>query len=294
MEYFKWKPILLAVAVVASSVTFGMVSGHAEGEDAWMPSASLDEAFEVGYIQVTGESDSGQRRYQAIRAATVVAQRNLLEVFKGVHIQGDTTVSDGMLHSDTVRNHVEGFLRGFKTCGQKYDSAEKYATVCLRLYLNGRGGVYDTLYPTLKKTNVLPDLPDSPTEIAPTPPPPSVSVPAALVARNDGIIIELAGLVFKPAIVNRILNEKGEILFDPSRVVNSILVERGTGGFTSQLGKAKGLLASWGGMEPMIIKAVETRHGTDVVISSEDATRLFAADQKTSFLSQARVVFVIN
>lgn len=284
----------VAMVAVSLGLLFGMNMACAEADE-WETVADVDEAFQVGYFQVTGISESGQSRYAAVRAATVLAQRDLLERFQGVRIQGETTISDGMLQSDVIRTKIKGFLRGAANCGQKYDKFEKFATVCLRLNLNGKGGIYESIYPTMRKENVIYGLDEQPTESAPTPPPPSTTISVAdLIANNDGVIIELSGLVFKPAIVNRILNEKGDILFDPSKVINSILVERGTGGFTSQLGKAKGLLASWGSTNPIIIKAVETRKGTDVVISSADATKIFASDQKTSFLSQAKVVFVIN
>ena len=250
--------------------------------------------FEAGYIEVVGESEAGQRRYAAIRAATVVAQRNLLEELKEIRVQGDTTIADGMLQNDVVRSQVKGFLRGAKLCGRTYHAQERYAEVCLRLYLNGRGGVYDSLYKTLQEVKIVGETEEVLSSPQPVIPPSSIKTVVTENANFDGVIIEMAGLPFKPAIVNRILNKKGEILFDPSKVVNSILIERGTGGFTNQLGKAKGLLASWDGMKPLLIQAVDTKQGTDAIIGDDDATRLFASDQKNSFLSQAKVVFVIN
>ena len=250
--------------------------------------------FETGYIEVVGESESGQRRYAAIRAATVVAQRNLLEEFKGVRIQGEITIADGMLKNDTVRSHVKGFLRGARICGRTFHAQERYAEVCLRLYLRGRGGVYDSLYKTLQEEKIVGAMEEIPTSPQPNTSPSSIYTVVTDKVDYDGVIIEMAGLPFKPAIVNRILNRKGEILFDPSKVVNSILIERGAGGFTNQLGKAKGLLASWNGMKPLLIQAIETKQGTDTIIGDDDAARMSAANKRNSFLSQAKVVFVIN
>lgn len=254
-------------------------------QDEWQP-VSADEAFQHGYIQVIGTSEAGQSKYRAMRAAKVIAQMTLLEEFKGVRVQGDITVQDGMLESETIRTEVKGFLRGAKVCGQKYHSEDRSGEVCLRLYLKGNNGVYASLYPKLQEEKV-----GSISQANSYTPPSTQQTPQS---NHDGIIIEMSGLIFKPAIVNRILNDKGDILFDPAKVVNAILVERGTGGFTSQLDKAKGLLASWGSKNPLIVKALETRKGTDVVVNAEDASTLFAADQKNSFLSQAKVVFVIN
>ena len=291
-NYRGFAGVVMVIAVLG--LVFGMGMANAEDEH-WETVENADEAFKVGYFQVTGMSKSGQHRYAAIRAATVVAQRDLLERLKGVRVHGDTTIEDGILQSDTVKTNVEGFLQGARPCGQKYNSIERYAEVCLRLYFNGKGGIYDSVYPAFREGKVLSLLESTaPTKPTTTPPPETAPIEKMVEAANDGVIIEMAGLLFKPAIVNRILNNKGDIIFGPSKVINSILVERGTGGFTNQLDKAKGLLASWGSLNPMLLKAVETRKGTDVVISDAGAAQMFAADQKNSFLSQAKVVFVVN
>jgi hypothetical protein len=277
-------PFVLALCLIFTPKSGLTFEGSVESSD----------IFSKGYIEVIGESDSGQRRYAAIRAATVVAQRNLMEAIKGIRVEGETTVADGMLQNDTVRSRVSGFLRGARVCGRKYNSQERYAEVCLRINLKGNGGVYDSLYSTLEQEKIVTTSGDAPLSPQPAMTPDAIAVDSSVNDSYDGVIIELAGHSFKPAIVNRILNQKGDILFDPSKVINSILIDRGTGGFTNKLGKAKGLLASWNGLKPLMINAVDTKQGTDAVISDQDAKTLFAADQNNSFLSQAKVVFVIN
>jgi hypothetical protein len=277
-------PFILALGMIFTPKTGLTFAGSVQGQ----------EIFEKGYIEVVGESEAGQRRYAAIRAATVVAQRNLLEAIKEIRVEGETTVADGMLQNDTVRSRVTGFLRGARICGRKYNSQERYGEVCLRINLRGNGGVYDSLYKTLEREKIVTTSGDAPLSPQPIMPANSMQVDSGVSSNFDGVIIELSGHSFKPAIVNRILNKKGDILFDPSRVINSILIERGTGGFTNKLGKAKGLLATWNATKPLMINAVDTKQGTDAIISDEDAKTLFAADQSRSFLSQAKVVFVIN
>ncbi|MBF0194800.1 MAG: hypothetical protein HQL71_09585 [Magnetococcales bacterium] len=289
MRNIKQISIGLCSFVLALCLIFTPKSGLAfEG------SVETTDIFAKGYIEVIGESESGQRRYAAIRAATVVAQRNLLEAIKEIRVEGETTVADGMLQNDAVRSRVAGFLRGARVCGRKYHAQERYGEVCLRVNLKGNGGVYASLYNTLEQEKIVTTGGDAPLSPQPVMPENAIKVDSNVNDSYDGVIIELAGHSFKPAIVNRILNQKGDILFDPSKVINSILIDRGTGGFTNKLGKAKGLLASWNGVKPLMINAVGTRQGTDAVISNRDAKTLFAADQNNSFLSQAKVVFVIN
>lgn len=284
--------VLAALAVTAAALAG--VSSPAEAEE-FQTITDPNQIFEEGYIQVVGYSEAGQSRYRAVRAATVIAQRDLLETFKGLSIEGETTVNNGMLENDRVATRVQGFLRGAEKCGVKYDAQEGHAEVCMRLLLRGRGGAYDVIYPLLKQANLVAD---APVVIRPTPvtsqPQGPAAPPAATQPPHDGLVIEMTGLTFKPAIVNRILNDKGEVLFDPSKIVNTILVERGCGGFTNQVDKAKGLLASWGSQSPKVIQAKEARKGTDAVVSKEDAALILNADQEKSYLSQAKVVFVIN
>jgi len=51
-----------------------------------------------------------QAKALAHRAAIVVAQRNLMEVIKGVHIDSTTVVEDFMVVNDTVATKVKGIL----------------------------------------------------------------------------------------------------------------------------------------------------------------------------------------
>lgn len=51
-------------------------------------------------------------RILAKGAAKVVAQRNLLEVVKGVHIDSQTTVQNYMVQDDTITTRIKGVLKG--------------------------------------------------------------------------------------------------------------------------------------------------------------------------------------
>ncbi|OAQ20928.1 hypothetical protein [Thermosulfurimonas dismutans] len=277
----------------------------------WQTIKDPVKIFQEGYIQVVGISEEGQSRYRAIRAAEVVAQRELLEILQGLHLYGETTVRDGMLASDVIRTRVEGFLRGAVKCGEKYYPDRGYAEVCMRLYIRGRGGMYDIILPLLKEEGLTPpSLPEYkprliPKEISPKVPEvpeskiekeekPEVAAPSELKEVHDGLIVDVREYAFKPALVNRIITDKNEVVFDPSKIVSNILVERGCGGFTTDLSKAKALLTSWGAKNPMIVKAVGVYKSTDAKISSDAAAAIYVHDQRANFLAEAKVVFVLK
>ena len=84
------------------------------------------------------------------------------------------------------------------------------------------------------------------------------------------------------------------MVFDPSKILSPILVERGCGGFTTDPGKAKALLESWGSKKPMIIKGVGVVKMTNAKVSSDDAAAIYLSDQKSNLLAQAKVVFLLK
>lgn len=309
------KKLLLALAVVLA------YTGSAFAADHIVEVVNPTQVFEKGYIQVIGESEAGQSRYRAKRAAEVVAQRRLLEIVQGLNLSGESTVRDGMLENDKIKSTVQGFLRGATPCGESYDRSEKYARVCLRLDLHGSDSVYSAFEKIITKEpealkvrslpaftpekSALPDLdevlkeqpviPAVENDTAPAETP--VETPAKVetpIKAVDGIIIDVRDFDFKPALVNRILTDKNEVLFDPSKVVNQVLIERGCGGYTTDLQKAKALLSSWGSSSPMVIKGETVKNVTDAVVNADDAARVFVSDQKNNILAQAKVVFVLK
>jgi len=282
-------------------------------QETWQSVTEPVKVFSEGYIKVIGSSEEGQSRYGAIRAATVVAQRDLLEVLQGLHLYGTTTIRDGMNQSDLIKTTVEGYLKGAMKCGERYDPNRGYAEVCLKLYIRGKGGLYDIILPLMKEKNFLPPSgpayqpklipetigPSRPetmgkTEVASIPEKPEVKPPSEIVNPHDGLILDVRGYNFRPALVNRILTDKNEVVFDPSKIVSSVLLERGCGGFTNDENKAKALLQTWGAKNPMFIKAKGVVKFTDAQVGSDEAAAIFTHNQKTNFLAQAKVVFVLK
>ncbi len=137
-----------------------------------------------GYIIASGQGTAnpsesrGKARIKATTAAKVAAQRNLLEVIKGVHITSQTTVEDAMLKEDIIRTRINGMLKGAHIVGEPFmeivDGAP-VVTVTMKVCLNGTPKECMNK-PTL--TNVL-DLDSRPVPAfvppvlltAPTPPP---------------------------------------------------------------------------------------------------------------------------
>lgn len=90
------------------------------------PPAGADINWQNGYIIASGQgtgnrADSkAKARIKATTAAKVAAQRNMLEMIKGIRITSETTVQDAMLSEDVVKTRVDGMLKGAFAVGEPY------------------------------------------------------------------------------------------------------------------------------------------------------------------------------
>ena len=100
-----------------------------------------------GYVSASGEgtaTPSGNKvkdQLRATRAATLLAQRALLETVKGVRIDSVTTVENKMVQEDVIKTRVEGTVQGAEVVKQnvRWEGERPIATVEMRLCLGGVG-----------------------------------------------------------------------------------------------------------------------------------------------------------
>ena len=252
------------------------------------------QAFIKGSFVVKGEgvplkdtTHPGQKELTAKRAAMVVAQRNMAELLNGVRIFGQTTVKDAALESDLIRSSVEGIIRDIKPIYEAYDQLKEVAVVYISIGIDGPNGLTGQLLPQMLPTLPQPQAP-VPAYVPPAAPPPEPPQP------YDALILDIKEHQFKPALINRILAQNGEILYDPTKIAQNILVERGAGDYTNDVGKAKAILSERGSKNPLVVKVAGVVKFTDVQVTSDDAANIFAANQKANFLEGAKVVFVLK
>jgi len=101
-----------------------------------------------GYISGIGEgtaTPSGNRvkdQLRAARAATILAQRTLLEMVKELKIDSQTKVQNKMVQDDVISTRIEGTIQGAEIVKQdvRWEGNAPIATVELRICLSGIGG----------------------------------------------------------------------------------------------------------------------------------------------------------
>ncbi len=135
------KTLILSIGVF---ILAGMSAGTAQAQ----AKASGDIHWVEGYIRAIGEATStpsGNRmkdQLRAIRAATVLAQRALLETVKGIRIDSQTRIENRMVQDDNIKAHIEGTVQGAEIVRQdvRWEGKTPIATIELQICLSGSGG----------------------------------------------------------------------------------------------------------------------------------------------------------
>lgn len=255
---------------------------------------SLEQAFIDNYIVVASEGlpspaakSPAKRRLTAEKAATAQAYLRLAEFLDGVAVVGDTMVKDAVLRYDVVRTAVNGFVKGAQVVFTDYNAQEEVALVVVKVKLRGTEGFGGLLYEKLLGD---PNIKNVLIESKPTPYAPISSKEEGY----DGLIIDATEHNFRPALINRVFTPKGEILYDPSKISQKVLVDWGCGEYTNTIEKGKAALDTRGVKRPLIIKAIGTVSPSDLQVSNEDVAKISSANQKGGFLASAKVAFVLK
>lgn len=255
-------------------------------------------AFNQETILFYGEGLAGpnhthpsQREMMAKRAAVVSAQRSLAEYLQGFAIVGDTLVKDGMAQYDVIRSSVAGFVKGSQVVIQEYSKDKDMAIAIVKLGMHGPKGFASTMYDKMLKD---PKIKKSLTELDGKPAPPFKHKAEALPEKYDGLIIDASAHSFRPALINRIFTPKGELLYDPSKISQKVLVEQGCGEYTNSVDKARAALEKRGVSNPIVVTAESAVGSSDLQVTEEDAVKIFSANQKGNFMSSAKVAFVLK
>ena len=133
-----------------NKILFGMIFGAFLFFSSGIPGFAAEDKvigsinWVGGYISASGQgtaADSGNRvldQMMATRAATVNAQRALLEIIKGVRIDSTTRVENMMVQQDTIVAQVSGVIRGAQVTKTEIQwiGTVPLVTVEMRLCLN--------------------------------------------------------------------------------------------------------------------------------------------------------------
>lgn len=262
---------LLGVLVVASFAQIQSVPGR--GAIDW--GARVVTAVGIGAPNPAMPEVAA--RPMAIRAARDVALRNALEMVKGVQMTSNTTVENFMVSNDVVRTSVEGYIRRFETSEPRYMS-DKTIEITVTVPLDNE--LAEALLPS---------------SVASVPTARPTAAPAAQFRSFTGLIIDARGTGAVPALAPKVMDENGKEIYGSAYVSRQWAVKWGMAGYAKTPEQALALRDRVG-EQPGMIKAVKASGASkcDLVISARDAAEVAAAARNQKFLSDCRIVILVD
>jgi len=231
-----------------------------------VPGGAIDWSGKTVWARGVGVLDPGNSNrdlawQMAQRAATVVAQRNLLEIVKGVRVDSDTRVQDLMAENDSVYQQVEAVVRSARQRNPaRYDSLGGTVEIELECNLYGEAGVEGALLPS------------------PVAGPPSGNVsPGRLsdqarefLRQYSAVVLDAGSTGLKPALFPKLYDDNGALLLDPRELANADPTRACA---VQYVGALDQILARPDVGQPLVLRVREVRGklGTDIVLARADA-----------------------
>ena len=246
--------------------------------------------YEDGYVEAVGigavdtaKIKGSNARPMCLRAATVVAYRNLLEVTKGVQIDSQTTIRDFVTESDVINAAISGFVKGARAVNTDYLS-DGTCEVTLRMSLSGK----------LTQT-IVPKAIQEEQKRESSPPPPVKTEPAPAGAPvYTGMVVDARGLGARPAMSPKIVDETGAEVYGSMVVDKTFAVSQGISGYARDLTAAQGNQRVTN--NPLTVKGVSAEGAgkADIKISNDEARQIRSASENLSFMKKCRVMIVLD
>lgn len=280
-------------------------------------------------VPPSGAGNPSQARLLAERAAISDARRNLLETVGEVRVDAVSTVGSLMTKKDVIMTRVGGIVRGSAVTGMRnLDDGSVEVTVEMPI----TGAFLDVvltevkaapsitmsapLPKTVKKVEVK--IPVTPTETKKTAPEPqkpaAPSVPATpsiplepakgvksspepekidlSKVNYSGLIIDAREVEVKPALMPKVLNEKGEVIYSAANMQKEEAVKTGVVGYAKEVDAAKKHPRVT--ETPVVVAALKGsgEKRSDVIISDGNARTITTTEPALGYLKKGRVMIV--
>ena len=274
-------------------------------DDAVEPAGSGAMNYSNGFIVATGigaisplAQNPGMARATAVRAAKVDAMRNLLETVMAVTITSETTVRGAAIENDVVKTKVEGMVKGARIKdidgdGRGSSSDIRYlsdSSIELEMEVH-MSGISEIILPAsgYAPAPVVSGVPNSPVSSG-TPVIPYQPQPGNI----TGLIVDARGLGLKPAMSPKVLDQNGSTVYGSGNFTREFAVKFGVAGYSKNLEQAQQDPRVVG--NPIVVKGIgiQGSNKSDVVIGSNDVNKVKSADMSGKFLSNCKVMILID
>ncbi len=235
--------------------------------------AWVANVYGAAYIEAEGivYYEEGMNLNQMRRIAIMDAYRYLAEQVDTLHITSESSVKNLRELDETINAKVTAALRGAKvTSVNREVDGSFHAIVRLPLYGSGQS----LAAAVLKENTVVEDYPK----------PKFTNIRSEI--NYTGLIIDCRGLKLEQAITPLIKSNDGTEIYAYKNVGYQATVESGMVEYSSSMDSPRA------GEMPLIVKALKISGSCDVIISSENADKILAANSSAKFLEHRLVVLV--
>ena len=254
--------------------------------------------YSNGFVVATGigaisplAQNPGMARATAVRAAKVDAMRNLLEAVMAITVSSETTVRGAAIENDVVKTSVEGMVRGARMRdidgdGRGSNSDIRYLSdtsieIEMEVHMSGISEV------------ILPPAGYAPAPVAggaPAPAAPAAPRPGTV----TGLIVDARGLGLRPAMSPKIVDQNGGVVYGAGNFTREFAVKFGVAGYSKDLEQAQQDPRVVG--NPLVVKGggVQGANKADLVLATGDVSRVKGADSSGKFLSNCKVMILID
>jgi len=221
--------------------------------------------------------NKAQARAVAEKEAVLCARQNLLDLLRDLRIDSAACIKDLLAEGSLALRELEGYVQQSRVVETSYrEEGLVQATVAMKLW----GPFIDRI------------LPESIRPIRPVkqPKPPGQEKGEGY----SGLVLDCRGLIVKPAIAPRIVDEDGKEVYGFAYASREHAVEQGMAGYVTTLETAQSSQRVAG--SPLTVKAIRTADWglSDIVISNSDADHIRRAASNLGFLQKCRVVIVLD
>lgn len=235
-------------------------------------------AYEMNgdYIEYEGIAYPGKEKdpNRLQRMAQLIAYQKLAEQVSEVNVDSSATVKNVCELDETANFRVQAALRNMRYVKEFRDRDGSFHAI-IRLYIHG---VPNSLASAVLNQNV---------QIEDFPEPIYVNV-VSDTTTYSGVIIDCRGQNLSQAIAPSIKAVDGMEVYAYKNVGYQAAVTNGMIGYSTSVDSG----VERAGSSPLRIKAVKISGGCDVVISTEDASKILEANKSTNFLNNCAVVLV--
>lgn len=221
-------------------------------------------------------------RPAAIRAAKQVALRDALELIKGIPLNSQTTIANSMVESDVISSSINGFVKGFQFEENPHYMSDGTVEIEVTLPIDGVSGLGSQLFGG--SVNMVGEQPSA-----------AFTASGAPAKGYTGLIVDATGLGIKPCLMPKLLDEGNKEIYGTAHISREFAVKYGMCGYAKTLAAAQ-KQADRIGASPLMVKGLKASgaNKADIIIAKKDADALNSAAANMKFLSECRVIVILD